>query len=658
MKHFSLLTLIVCLVLVATVPVLQPKRAEAQWVVEFGPAATALVSGILAATVSTASTTGVPGLGAATVATARESLGSACLATIVSLDATDAISTVLDVSAGATLDVIGGSPLEMTRLSTKLTAATAAKTCVDTYVEVLSRIPGVTLELSNEVAREQDKYTKVSNSLRLQIQDLSAQQNASVKDILRAFMVKLVMNLNKNLTTNLVNNLIQQYKIEDYLAYGDALATQVYAMKYIDQNFDGDARTQMMMRSLIQSEKVPEQARVAAGFANQQAREFVASTCSNAGQLDAKNATSLQCLASYGQMEASPMFRYMNALDTASQIKGRAQQTAQAEIAQSNGYAPPRDCSGSIALQSQMDSQILGATRERDAAASVLARMKLALQNGQTTAEEVGRAQTAYDAAEQNFANLPSTVSKPVVDICRAIDSPGAFVGSSIQKFLDQHIDQTSQLKSDNLPFYADFLSDVAGNFLTNLLTGGKSTSQVFKEAGLSALGAGMASVPQIITGAGNNNSGGPLTSTGMTGDDVQIYARTTSGSEQLTSLQAGQPYVLVIDFSRLMAQSGTNQDPAFNPTRALISGGSVGSLNFQLSPAELAARRIEIDISNITQTFTINVQFFASVQGGDTPLRNGGWSKTFIVSSVQGVSTVNFNPRGATTPPQAFRPR
>ncbi|HMR54984.1 MAG TPA: hypothetical protein PKD34_00110, partial [Candidatus Doudnabacteria bacterium] len=567
-------SVIVILVAALISPVILTKEAEAQFVVEFGPAATSLVSGILAATVSTAATTGPVGVGATTVSTARATIGATCFATLTALDTADIATVLSDTTSSAALSVIGGDSFELTKISGKIAAATTAKGCVDTYLEVLSAIPGVTLETSSELFREQEKYTKISSSLRTQIQDLSEQQSASVKDVMRAFMVKLVLNLNKNLTTNLVNNLMDKYKINDYLAYGDALATQVYAMKYIDQNYTGDARTQMMMRSLIQSPKAPEKARIAANFANQQAREFIASSCGSAGALDSSNRTSLDCLAAYGNVEASPMFKYMNALDTANQIQAQANQTAQAEIAQSNGYAPPRDCSGSLSQQQQLDSQLQAVSAERDAAEAVLVRLQQALAQGQTTQAEVDRAEAAFFAADTKLVELPQEVNSPIIDICKAIDSPGSFVGNSIQKFLDQHIDQTSQLKSDNLPFYASFLSDVAGNFLTNLLTGGKSTSQIFKEAGVQALGGGIASLPSILS-SGNNSSGGPLTSQGLSEGDVQIYARSASGNDRTNVLVGGQPYVLVIDFSGLIARPGTNEDPVFNPVRTVISGGN-----------------------------------------------------------------------------------
>lgn len=634
-------SLILLTIIVSNFPV---KKAEAQFVVEFGPAATALVTGILTATTSSAVVSGIPGIGATTVNLARAGIGAPCLALLTSLETADSLDSYLDATSSATLNVIGGSPFEFTTVNAKLAKATAAKSCVDTYVEALSAIPGTTFEISNEVSREQDKYTKISNSLREQIQSLSEQQNASAKDIMKAFMVKLVLNLNKNLTTKVVNELMNEYKIQDYLAYGDALATQVYAMKYINQNFEGDARTQMMMRSLIQSEKTPQKARVAAAFANQQAREYVAAQCGTVGQLDATDASSLNCLASYGNEQASPMFKYLNALDTSSKIKAEAQKTAQAEISQSEGYAPPRNCGGSLSQQAQIDSQVDSAVSERDAALAVLVRMTDALAAGQTNEAEFAKAQAAYEAAEQKLANLPSEVDSPVIDICEAIDSPAKFVSGSIQDYLKQHFDQGSSLQTDNLPFYANFLADLTGNFLTNLLTGGKSGSKVLKEGGVQALGLGIASVPAII---GNSGSGAGQ----EFGDQwVTVYMTPAGSNDKISDVRPGQQYTFNIDLSGHL-NAGREA-----PNRIVIRDRDSGQAIVNQSISNLSANTV-LKHNFTAESRTVRWEVELSVRDGDgARILSTVTGAYFVQGTVSGVVTTNFNPRGEAREPLQIR--
>ncbi len=642
------LTSLIAILVAISFPI---RQAQAQFVVEFGPAATSLVTGILTATSTTAVSTtstavvsGIPGVGASTVNSLRASLGAPCIAILTALRAENAVSTFLDTTSTSALSVIGGSPFEFTKINAKLAKATSAKVCVDTYVEALSGVPGVTFEISNEVAREQDKYTKVGSALSLEIQNLGAQQNSSAKDIMKAFMVKLVLNLNKNLTTKVVNELQKEYKIDDYLAYGDALATQVYAMKYIDQNYEGDARTQMMMRSLIQSEKVPQQARVASAFANQQAKEYVASQCGNVGELDATNGASLNCLASYGNEQASPMFKYLNALDTSAKIRAEAQKTAQAEIAQSDGYAPPRNCGGSVQQQTQIDAQISSVTAERDAALAVVIRMTDALAAGQTNEAEFAKAQAAYEAAEQKFANLPNQVSDPVIDICEAISSPAKFVSTSIENYLNQHLDQGSKLQSENLPFYATFLADLTSNFLTNLLTGGKSGTKILKEAGTSALGLGIASVPAII---GNSGSGGGQ----EFGDQwVGVYMTAVGSNNKITDVRPGQQYTFNIDLT------GHVQAGRELPNRIVIRDRDSGEAIINQSLSNLSANTI-LKYNFTAESRTVRWEVELSVRDGDgARILSTVTGAYFVQGQVSGVVTTNFNPRGEARQPLQIR--
>nr|MDQ3018468.1 hypothetical protein [bacterium] len=487
MKQIIVIFLIFIFAIAAFVPLLPAQRVQAQFVVEFGPAATALISTISAATgttavatTNTALSTGLVGTGVLSLTVVRESLGNACLSTIVSLDAVDAVQSFLDTGSSAALSLIGGGSFELTKTSAKIAKATAAKLCVDSYVEAVSR-GGGTLQVAQEFAREQDKYTKISNSLRETIANLTAQQNASVKDILRAFMVKVILNLNKNLTTELVNKMVDKYKISSYLEYGDALATQVYSMKFINENYPEDVRQQMMIRSIVQSDKFPEQIKTAQAFALSKAQEYTSSVCSAAtADYSGQNQNNfLSCVGKLGDPEGSPLFQMMVAEDQAGEVKAQGKAAAEQEISQSNGYAPPRDCSGSLAQQQQIDSQRNANAEEFRIAMQVHGRLKSALSTNRTTPEEVTKAWEDAQAKRVQMNAFPKSIGGAVIDICKAIDSPSSFVSNSIGDFLQQHLDQSADLKSDNLPFYANYLADVASNFLTNILTGGKSTSQV-----------------------------------------------------------------------------------------------------------------------------------------------------------------------------------
>lgn len=613
---------------------------------------------IAPSSVSTATAIGAPGTAAVGVSAIRSTLSTVCQSIIVGYDNASAVATTAESASSTALSVLGGGSADLVKTSAKLAAATTAFTCVSNYATALSLAPGVTLTLSAELQREQTRFESISASLKQSIQDLTSQQNAAAKDILKAFMVRTILNVSKNLTTEMVNKMVEKYKISDYLAYGDAVATQVYSMKYINDNFAGDARQQMMIRSMLQSEKAPQKIKTVQTFANSKAQEYLATAC-NVGT-PGLNTTDqnyfLKCLAAYGAPQANAQYHFDVASDQAKATMSAARATAQTELAQSAGFAPPRNCRGSLAAQQQIDAQYEKATSEKSIASAVVARLNLALKANppQTTQAELDKALAAEAQAIANLNALTKnvrtdangkTTDSPIIDICEAIDSPAQFVASSINSYLSKHFNESSQLKSENLPFYANFLSDVASNFLTNILTGGKPTSQVLKETGVGVLNGAIIGISQAAQSNQIPDSV-PANPTGR----VEIYALVNG--QRTTTLAPNSAYELVIDFKDLVATSSNGKDPVLNPYRLLISGASAGSdTNLPISAAELAAGRMILDgtTPNNNQSFSVVVQAFARApQGttGDVPLNTtGGWTQRFVVGSVGGVASVL--PRG-----------
>ncbi|QQS22678.1 hypothetical protein IPM19_03540 [bacterium] len=460
-------------------------QAQAQLAV---PTSELPLSPLTTGVITTNNLIGLPGNASAAINSIRGTLSSTCTTVIAAADNSDAVESFTDVASSSFLSVIGGGIGESTQLTAKIVKATAAKECIDIYVTALRAAPTVTVTMGQELQREQDKFSKTSEALRVVIEDLKARQSASIKDVLKAFMVKLVLNLNKNLTTKLVNGMVQKYKIDDYLAYADAVGVQIYSMKYINENYKGDARTQMMLRSLIQSEKLPNKAKVAQAFATTKAQDYLGAMCGSTPQLNVNDANSLRCLAAYGAENASPAFQLQVSQDNAQKVKAAGMETATKEVQQSNGFAPPRDCKDLVGRQASIDQKWEKLSAEVVAAADIVVKLEQALAAKKTTQAELDKAKAKFNELDAKLKQLPAEDPDPVSDICPVIDSPATFVSDQLTNFVKQHLDQGSQLKSDNLPFYASFLSDVASNFLTNLITGGKSSGKIFKEAGMTAL--------------------------------------------------------------------------------------------------------------------------------------------------------------------------
>lgn len=616
-----------------------PKTAEAIPVEEVGPVGYVIEVGIPII----ASGVGVTGSGQGVVAAAKATLGTTCetiLAALGAADTVESLTTLLDTSSSAAFNVIGGGAAEATKVSAKIVKAAAAKECIDAYILALDierTSVGATLGLNGEipVATEIDRYGKVSAALQQVIENLKAQQSASVKDILKAFMVKLVLNLNKNLTTSLVNNMVEKYKISDYLAYGDALTSQVYSMKYINDNFKGDARQQMIIRSLLQSEKLPGKVQTAQAFATSKAQDYLAAVCglnsSNTANQDLSSY--IKCLSAYGSADANPQYHYLQGIDQANAARSAGQLGTSQEISQSNGFAPPRNCKGSLTMQKQIDAQYDKAATDLRVATMARTSLENALKLSppRTTQEEVQKAIDNEAQAKANEKALNSQVSSPIIDICEAIDTPASFVSTSIGDFLKQHLDQTSQLKSDNLPFYATFLANVTSNFLTNILTGGKSTSQVLKEAGTGALLSAGGIVGSLPSGGSSTLPQGKL--------DIYAYDPADSNAGRVTALVPGKKYVLVVYWVEFSND---------NPYKVKLDYGEIGlpPVNRELTSSEIGNQRITVEYTAGNSPFTISTVLYAKSAAGAADKVLVSQTQNFTVSGqVQGVST--FLPRG-----------
>ncbi len=595
---------------------------------------------------------------------AKKGGGVACEAIISQAGSSGADSFISSLNA-KNVGLIGGSETEATLNTTQSKIQRTALDCIVGYVSRLNSVKTSNLKDADDLERLQQNYSGIRDALSQRVDATEARASAGWKEVLRAFMVKTILSINKTLTTELVNKMIDKYKISDYLAYGDALASQVYSMKYINENFTGNTRQQMMIRSILQSQKIPSKMNNVIQIANAQANEYIGQACNVANPSLAQNDEMyfIRCVAGLGSNLGNKDYYISQAVDQAGAAFSVGKAMAAQEISQSNGYAPPRNCSGSLAQQQQIDTAVDTASQALKLEQSILARLKDA------APEERAKAQAKVDQAQANFnktfeqlkntggniatsgENKGKAQGGAIIDICEAIASPANFVATSLGDFLKQHLEQSTQLKSDNLPWYLNFLSDVTSNFLTNMLTGGKDKAQVLKEAGVGALNGALIGAIQ----AGQNNGGTGGSTSNVTGD-VEIFIREPNGNAKLTELVASRPYVLVINFKELLANSTNGRDPALNPYRALLAS-TFGNSNEPLTPQELAAGVIALDIvAPASGTAQVKIQFFArgtQSSPGDVPINtSGGWTKSYTVTgTVRGATTVNSNTTAAIMP-------
>lgn len=466
------------------------KPVQAQWtVVEVGP----LTATVIAQATYLGLAIGIPGTGAVV------SAADVCDPAIKAVEIYDQKKTHAGWLSTLTFGLIGEGGLEATQLQAEKEIVSAAKTCIDIYLTALRKTPVPSLIIGQDLQRRQDEYSKLTNTYQTRLETIDSRQNVTVKKLLQAVMLRILQNVEKDLTTRVVNGLVQKFKISNYLQYADALGGQVYAMDYINKNFEGDARQQMMIRQLAQNDLIGQVdgVVVAKAFAQQKAEEFLGDSVNGR---DVTSPDFYYALANAGSPQADPNYHIAQAQEQSAQAIARGMSDARLEIGNGRGFLPPRDCSGSISEQQELDRRQIELAQKVEFSRLVLA--KLELGGLKVNAADLAQARADYEAAKKELAALPQEVAKPVVEICKAIENPGGAVADQIMGFLNKHLTESTDFKPENLPFFATFLSDVASNFITNIVTGGKSSGQLLTELGLGALQSAVGTTINTATNA------------------------------------------------------------------------------------------------------------------------------------------------------------
>lgn len=531
------------------------------------------------ATSLTAAVSGVPASGITVTGPA-----GGCVPAIAAADAFSVAKAETSILSGLSYALIGESEVEALKLVAELQVIGAAKTCVAGILDAGIVIPSASIIIGNDKTSTQVTFAQLNTSYDQRIDKLHDQLTEEMRKLLRAFLLMTLQNMEKDLTTKVVNGLVDKFKISNYLDYANALGGQVYSMDYIRNNYEGDSRQQMMLRSIIQSQLVPgsDQGIVASAFSEQKAKDSLGF---DAKQISFSDPDFYVKMAKLAAPAAVPDIQKQNATDQASTALSSGIANANLEIANGKGFVPPRDCSGSVQQQQELDQKTLELARK-----SIIERQayaKMVNSKPKPSAEELQKSREALAVTEQQLRDLPQQTSSPIIQICKSIVNPGGAVADQINSFLAKHLNASSDFKPENFPFFVSFLSDVASNFVTNIVSGGDDDSSILNESGVSNTSRGVSSgfdftTPELpdaqsrFTGdygstnpdGGQNGDGGSGdTGDGGTGDDGNgggtatpascVQENNTSSSGMVLTCDSlptgpGNNFIINIDFNAI----------------------------------------------------------------------------------------------------------
>ena len=377
--------------------------------------------------------------------------------------------------------LIGGSPAEAAKITAKLTALQTVKSCREAQLEAFKKAPVTSLIIGQELVRKQAALSTEINELGIRIENLTQRQSQTYKDVLKAVSVKLLLNFSHKLTTRLINSLIAKYKIGNYLKYADAVATQIYEKQHITQNYP-DKESQLIVASVLNSDVfnggILPAVRVQAG----RNLGFIPE------ELVVSDPDYWVKLAQVGNAKADPYFMQSVFEGRADLAKATGLLNARTEISQGKGFIPVRNCQGSVIEQNNIYRQNLMLSYKAQNDREVLERLKaevVANPNNQEVRSSMQLAAAQYGKSQEDLSKLPTELNSPIVEICSAITNPGAFMADGITSLLKSQIDQSANIKTENLPFYGQFILTVANGLISNIFEGGHSNLRLLTEAGV-----------------------------------------------------------------------------------------------------------------------------------------------------------------------------
>lgn len=378
-----------------------------------------------------------------------------------------------------TFSFIGGSPGEAAFIQKKILALTALKLCKDTQLLILRRQPTFSLLASSEFARAEAKLNAELNQINKRLEDLIARRSMTIKEVLKAVALRITLGLSQRITTNVVNGLVENYKVSSFLDQSDAVAGQLYATDFIRKNYKS-GQDQAIIRSLLRNEQLP------TGSITPLIRAQVTSNQNcNIKEAPIEDPNFYSAFLSAGSFDCNMEFQQTNYTDQSVAVRAAAEKAAYLEISQSKGYIPPRDCGETLGTQESIDSNRIQLQQQYTAAAEVERRLGegRARNPAAVSAADLEQAAKATKDAEKALLDLPKT-SDMLVQLCKGINSPAAFVADGITNYTNTLFLEKSKMDPNNLPLWGRLIADMTTNFLNNIIEGNKINSTLVAEAG------------------------------------------------------------------------------------------------------------------------------------------------------------------------------
>ncbi len=343
-------------------------------------------------------------------------------------------------------------------------------------------------------------------TLTLQLTDYEKQKKESLQDVFEAIAFNFAMEAYKQVTVKGVNELVDKLKINGYLEYADALATQVYSVDYIKKNFSQDKQRELIAASLFKSQALNDIPAFnnAVAIAKQKASQYN----KYADQFDWNNPKYWGDVAGAADERAWPEYQMMVGFGDAQAARVNGIQNAQAEIQNGKGFKGMRNCKDVTSQQAQIDKNLTDANIKVEQAQVTLTLLYSALNYKQS---DVDKAKQDLDNAIAEAKRIQNSSNGGLAKSCDAITQPANFLAETTSDWLSSFIKQNAEINTANTTLFGTLATKLSTSLFKDIING--KGGSALKELGGNLIPIGVAGGLQGIIGAGGS-SGDPNTGT------------------------------------------------------------------------------------------------------------------------------------------------
>jgi hypothetical protein len=400
-----------------------------------------------------------------------------------------ALKSLMGTEAALTgLSLIGDGAGETVAISAKLTGVNTVIDCRTVADGLLKAVPTPNLFVGQKKQRLEEENSVALQNFKKIREDLQTRASTAKQRLWKGILARVLLTTTKSVSASIVNKLTNKYKVNDVRRYADAVAGQVYTTDLIRKNA-ADNEEQMVLRTMLNNP-----------LASQQVDPLIAKRADEAlgydpDKINVNDSGAWAAMARSGAADANPFFMQTAATAKAQNMSTQGQQAALSEITLGNGLKSPRTCNGSIAEQAAIDKEYAAANREiadrqkllRELedykAVSLAMPIKPSAEDLQRLDQDIQKASQDLAGSKQKLSSIRNKPNGAVVEICEGIVSPASLVDKGIDKAFNQFAKNLGDYNDNNLPFFVNFISDIATGITTDLIFGGNSGSAIVHES-------------------------------------------------------------------------------------------------------------------------------------------------------------------------------